>query len=95
MADTISITTIATNISNLTITVTKPDGTSGNLAIKDISALPEAVHPQDCPMLAPRPDNFLSGFALSHECFGGDAGLKDVRYTLNYMLYYAELMIMV
>ena len=55
MADAIKITTVATAIAAISIS---------GVTVKDISAIPEAVNEQDCPMLAPRPDNFVSNLRV-------------------------------
>ena len=88
MADTIKITTLATAIAALSVSVTNASGSSVTLAIKDIAAIPEAVNQVDCPILAPRPDNFITDFSVTRDTYGADAALKTVRYRMNYVFYF-------
>ena len=92
MADSIKITTVATSIAALSITVTNALGSSVTVGIKDISAVPEAVNQQDCPMLAPRPQGFVTDFGVTRDAFGADAAPKTVAYTLHYVFFYAPVM---
>src|SRR3990167_3616665 len=81
MADAIKITTVATAIAAISIS---------GVTVKDISAIPEAVNEQDCPLLAPRPDNYVSNLRVAEDTFGGPvAALKSCYYTLNYTFYYS------
>ena len=89
MADTIKISTVIASIAAQSITVVRPDGTSGTLTILDTSALPEAINQADCPLLTPRPQDFLTSFSMTRDSFGADAAYKSVNYTLNYLFYYA------
>lgn len=88
MTDSIKLTTVTASIAALSITVTKPDGSSGALTIKNIDAIPEAVNPQDCPVLAPRAAGFVTDFVMTRDTMGADAAYKTVTYTLTYTFYY-------
>lgn len=52
--------------------------------------IPETVHAQDCPMLAPQPANFVSN--VIYERLSGrhvDGRRAKLSYTLNYVYYHA------
>ena len=93
MADSIKLTTLATSIAALSITVTNARGSSVTLTIDDISALQKRVkvNQQDCPLLMPRPDSFVTNFSVTRDTFGADAALKTATYTLNYIFYFAPI----
>lgn len=88
MAESLKFTTLTASIAALTISITKPDGTTGNLAIRDISALTTTINQQDCPLLAPRPDDFVSDLRIVRDSYGGDSAYKTARYTLTYVFYF-------
>ena len=89
MADSIKLTTVTNSIAALSITITKPDGTSGTLTIRDIDELTEAINQEQCPILSPQPANFVTDVVITRDTFGADAALKTVKYTLHYIFYYA------
>lgn len=91
MADTITLTTLTASIAALTITVTNARGESVTLNIDDLSSLQKRVkvNQQDCPLLSPRPDSFVTDFSVTRDTYGADAALKSARYTLNYTFYFA------
>lgn len=89
MADSIKLTTLTASIAALTITVTNARGSSVTLTIKDISGIQMKVNQQDCPLLMPRPDNFVTDFSVTRDTLGADAALKTARYMLNYIFYFA------
>ncbi len=89
MTDSIKITTLTASIAAQSITVTKADGTSGALGMRDVSNVPLEVAQASCPLLAPRPSDFLTGLRVERDTQGADAALKTVYYTLHYICYYA------
>ena len=88
MADSLKISTVCTSIAALTISITKPDGTTGNLLIRDLPNMRESINQQDCPVLTPRPDNFVTNLRIERDTFGADAAYKTAYYTLNYTFYF-------
>jgi len=70
------------------ISVLKADGTTGAITILDSSAMASSINQEDCPVLAPNPDNFVTNLTAPRITFGGDASKKDWVYTLNYIFYY-------
>ena len=93
MADTLKLTTVTASIAALTITVTNARGSSVTLNIDDTSGLQKRVkvNQQDCPLLMPRPDNFVSNLGFTRDTYGADAALKTMAYTLTYNFYYAPI----
>lgn len=91
MADSIKLTTVTNSIAAQSITITKPDGTSGALTIRDIDELTEAINQEQCPILTPRPNDFVTGFTVERDSFGADAAYKTARYLLHYVLFYAPI----
>ena len=93
MADSIKLTTLTASIAALTITVTNARGSSVTLNIDDLSGLQKRVkvNQQDCPLLMPRPDNFVTDFSVMRDTMGADAALKTAAYTLNYIFYYSPI----
>jgi len=91
MADSFELATVTAALAALgpSITVTKADGTTGAIDIRDIGAIPSAVNQADCPVLAPNPDNFITNLKPERVSFGGDAARKNWTYNLNYVFYYA------
>ena len=73
MADTFKLSQVTAGIAALgsSITVTKADGNSGAIVIRDIGALPDAVNQEDCPVLVPNPDGFISNLQPVRQTFGG------------------------
>ena len=91
MADTTKITTVATAIAAQSITVTNAAGSSMTLAIRDISALTNIISAESCPLLTPRPAQFVTGLSFTRDTFGADAAYKSVRYTLNYLFFFCPI----
>jgi len=91
VTDSIKLTQVCTSIATLSITVTNARGSSVTLTIDDLSGLQKRIkiNQQDCPLLTPRPDNFVTEFDVTRDTFGADAALKTVSYVLNYVFYYA------
>lgn len=89
MTSAVKISSVTANIAAQSITVTNVQGASVTLGIRDTSNIPEAVNQEMCPILIPRPANFLTEFQLTRDTFGADAALKTVKYVLNYIFYYA------
>jgi hypothetical protein len=81
MAESVKIATVTAAIAALNIS---------GVNVRDAGKIPESVNPQDCPLLAPRPDNFVTNLSVEEESFGGPAAArKSCRYTLNYNFYFA------
>ena len=82
----LSVATIATGISNLSIT---------GVTVKDMSGIPDQVNAsRDCPILFPHPDQFLSGSngepATSAATFGAPADRAWIFYrTYKYVYLHA------
>ena len=92
MTDALKLSTLTASIAAASITVTKVDTTSGTLTIKDTSGVMPAVPQGDCPILQPRPDLFLTEFALERDTYGGDVAYKTARYTLHYQFFFAPVL---
>lgn len=88
MTDSIKVSTVTAALAALQIDVTRPGGTVGPVKIRDTNVIPTGVNREDCPVLAPRPMNFVTNFGITRQTFGADSALKDVNYTLNYLFYY-------
>lgn len=88
MADSIKISTVTAAIAAKTITVTNALGNSVTLAIKDTGAMPEAIHQENCPLLVPRPADFVTALRIERDSFGADAAYKSIYYTLNYLFFF-------
>lgn len=61
-----------------------------SLNVVSTDAIPETVHAQDCPMLAPQPGNFVSD--VTYERLSGrhiDGRRAKLSYTLTYVYYHA------
>lgn len=89
MTDTVRASSVVTAIAGLSITVTNARGSSVALKIKDDSAIPQAVSGFECPILAPKPDNFITNGIITRDTTGGDSAYKTIVYQLNYILYFA------
>lgn len=89
MADSFKVTTVTASIAAQSITVTRADGTSGALTIYDVGGIPAAVNQDQCPVLRPRPRDFISGFKFTRDSQGGNASKKTARYVLTYQMLYA------
>lgn len=75
-----SIGTVTAWIAGLTFT---------GIGVRDITAIPEVVHPQQCPLLAPDPAGFVSG--VSHARLSlrvNTARSYSLTYTLHYVLFF-------
>jgi hypothetical protein len=62
------------------------------LTIQNLDNLPEAVNPQDCPMLVPDLDApFVTDFSVTRLSFRDSTYGRNlqIRYTLHYTLFYA------
>jgi len=76
MAITSTISTVADSISNLSVS---------GVTIKDIDQIPESAA-MLCPLLIPKPDNFVTDLSVSFEPFGTNGSAKiKTNYTLNYV----------
>jgi hypothetical protein len=86
---TVSVSTLSGTIADLSIMVTKHDGTSVALSIKDLAdmtATPK-FESRDCPVLYPQ-YSFQTGVGYEPASMGSDP-FQEVTYTLNY--YYAHI----
>lgn len=98
MSDTWKLTTVTAAIAAQSITVTKPDTTSGTLLIQDIvnsgaTKLTDGITQAMCPVLQPAYDNFITpSKGFFRDTFGADAGLKTINYTLRYKFFFAPVM---
>jgi len=92
MTDAINLTTLCTTIAAQTISITGAYGSAANLSIRDISNVPVAVNQQDCPLLAPAPNGFVSNVVITRDTYGADASLKRIEYDLRYRFYYAPML---
>lgn len=90
MTDSVKWTTVATSIAAQSISVTKPDGSTGTLTIKDISAIPVSINVQDAPMLVPKPNQFITNMVVKRDSYGSDAALKSIDYDMTYQLFYCS-----
>lgn len=78
----LSPTTIATAIAALSVS---------GVAIKDLTAVPEAVVHRDCPILFPDAENFISLKGVDRQTLGDDSGaFKFVNYTLHYVFLHSQ-----
>ena len=60
------------------------------LTILDADQIPVEMTQRDCPVLFPRPDEFITDFTSERQSFGpASAAARDVTYTLNFILAYA------
>ena len=91
MTDSIKLTTVTASIATESITVTNAAGASVTLAIRDISALTNIISAESCPLLTPRPAQFVTGLTITRDTFGADAAYKTVKYMLNYLFFFCPL----
>ncbi len=75
---TLSFTTISDTISKLTV---------AGLTIKDIDEIPTSG--DRVPIVIPLPD-FITGFGMERDSFGGASAKMTVNYTLNYRLLFIK-----
>lgn len=62
------------------------------VSIRDMSSLKESFDSYDCPLLAPRPNDFVSAPSVSAANFGTGTSRKlDVSYTLTYRYFHAPI----
>jgi hypothetical protein len=61
------------------------------VTLKDIDAIPEKVEARDCPILFPRPNEFVTDYELEINSFGSAAAKKTERYKLNYVFLHAPI----
>jgi hypothetical protein len=81
MTVTCSVNTVATSISNLTIS---------GVTLKDVTAIPDNAQ-MLCPILIPQPNNFMTGVSMSFESFGSNGAAKmNLEYDLNYVFLFCE-----
>lgn len=81
MTITSAISTVADSISKLSIT---------GVTIKDIDQIPDSAS-MLCPLLIPRPNNFVTDISVTFETFGSNGGAKiNTAYTLNYVFLFCE-----
>jgi len=81
MTITSSIATVADSIAGLTIS---------GVTIKDIDQIPDTAR-MLCPLLIPKPDNFVTDLSVSFETFGSNGGAKiNTNYALNYVFLFCE-----
>ena len=82
MTITSTISTVADSIAGLTIS---------GVTIKDIDQIPDTAR-MLCPLLIPKPDNFITDLSVSFETFGSNGGAKiNTNYTLNYVFLFCEI----
>jgi hypothetical protein len=97
MSDAIKLNTLVTLIATASITVTNHLGASVTLKIRDMTptlgatdtGVPGAVNTQDCPLMAPRPLNFVSNVNPKLDTQGGDSAYKSIEYDLTYQFFFA------
>ena len=81
MTVTCSVNTVATSISNLTIS---------GVTIKDVTAIPDNTQ-MLCPILIPQPNNYMTGTSMTFETFGSNGAAKmNLEYDLNYVFLFCE-----
>lgn len=85
---TIAANVLADNITGLTITVTKPDGTTGTLTIKDLDDL-KIILNRDCPVLYPQYE-FATGWNYERQSVGTDP-FWQVTWKARYYYAHAEI----
>jgi hypothetical protein len=69
---------IATSIAGLSI--------SGMKSLRDLDRIPETVSARECPILYPRPDNWITNMRVERNSYGsGSQARFTLRYTLNYV----------
>lgn len=80
---TLSINIITNSIAALTVT---------DVTIKDVDEIPDSIDTNDCPMVFPNPDGFVSDFELERMAMSsGASNVWDVRYTLTYRFCHSEI----
>ena len=53
--------------------------------MRDLDEIPEEVLARECPVIFPRPDGFISSFAVERDSFGGGSTAKmTATYVLTY-----------
>lgn len=96
MAESWKLSTVTAAIAACSITVTKPDGTSGVLTIQDVAnsgatKFTPTVTQAACPVLQPKVVGFVSpvGEFFTRDSMGADAALKTAHYRLAYKFLFA------
>lgn len=76
-----SFATIADSISKISIS---------GVTVKDIDEIPQSARLL-CPLLIPRPNNWVTGFEAVFQSFGSNGGAAiDLNYHLNYLYLHNE-----
>lgn len=83
---TVAPNTFADSLASLSITVTKPDGTTGTLEIRDLDDVGPVIYARDCPILYPQYE-YQTGFSSERLSMGTDP-FRETNWTANY--YYAH-----
>ena len=96
MADAWKLSTVTAAIAACSVTVTKPDGSSGALTIQDTgnsgaTKFTPTVTQAACPVLQPRVIGFVtpSETFFTRDSYGADAAVKSVHYRLSYKFLFA------
>ena len=72
-------------LATVAITNAIDDISISGVSIKNLSNIPEAVTPNDCPILFPDPRSFISGVSVEWDSYGTDAlANKHITYNLTY-----------
>jgi len=80
---TLSINTITDSIAALVVT---------DVTIKDVDQIPDSIDTNDCPMVFPNPDGFLSGLDLERMAMSsGASNVWNITYTLTYRFCHSEI----
>jgi len=73
-----------------TITAAIAALTVSGVTIRDTSACTDAVMVRDCPVLAPRPNNFVMLNPVERDTFGASSvARKTVTFTLSYRFFHS------
>lgn len=79
---------MALNIVNIPNEIAKMS--ISGVTIKDIDQIPEWVTGRNCPILFPKPDNFLTSISFTPDSYGTGTSRKwSIRYILNYVYLHA------
>jgi hypothetical protein len=85
----ISASAFATNLATLSITTTKPGGTTGALNIKSLATMPRQIENRDCDVLIPASE-FQTGLTMERGSAGVNA-FREVDWTANYVYCFCEI----
>ena len=94
MVDTWKLATVTAAIASQSIMVVNAVGENVILKIQDIGTMTDAIQQSECPVLAPRPDEFCTpreGFFV-RDTYGADAALKSLHYTLTYKFFFSPVL---